>query len=60
MKFAIFREIKKGKRKFLLEMDQDEIIGELIKQLPQVREYNIRSAFNKVVENFKKKTITIP
>ena len=60
MKFAIFREIENGKRKFLLECSQEQIEDALVKELPEVREYNVRKAFNNIVENFKKESIRIP
>lgn len=55
MKFAIFREIEKGKRKFLIEWNQDKIAVELEKELK-----GSATAFNKVVERFKKESIKIP
>ena len=55
MKFAIFREVEKGSRKFLVEWDQDKITAELERELPGAAE-----AFNKVVELFKKESIRIP
>ena len=55
MKFVIFREVEKGKRKFFVEWNQDKITVELEKQLPGAAE-----AFNKVVELFKKESIKIP
>ena len=60
MKFAIFREIENGKRKFLLECSQELFEDALVKELPEVREYNVRKAFNNIVENFKKESIRIP
>ncbi len=60
MKFAIFREIQKGKRKFLMEWNQREIEDALIKELPEAREYNVRKAFNNIIEKFKKESIKIP
>ena len=54
MKFAIFRELKKGKRKFLLEMDQDEIIKKLSDQFLEIRENEFRAGFLRVIEDFKK------
>ena len=60
MKFAIFREIENGKRKFLLEWNQEEIEAALIQELPEVGAYNIHKAFNNVVDKFKKESIRIP
>ena len=60
MKFAIFREIKGGGRKFLLEWDQEQIEDALIEELNEVGEYVIRRAFKNVIEKFKKESIKIP
>jgi len=60
MKFAIFREIEKGKRKFLAEWDQKEIEDALVEELRDVREYNVRNAFNNIIEKFKRGSIKIP
>ena len=55
MKFAIFREIEKKKRKFLVEWDADKIATELEAELK-----GAAAAFNKVIEKFKKESIRIP
>ena len=55
MKFAIFREIKKGKRKFLAEWGQKQIEKELDRELP-----GSGKALNKIVEQFKKQSLRIP
>ena len=55
MKFAIFREIENGKRKFLVEWSKEDIARELEKEL-----VGAGSAFNNVVEKFKKESIRIP
>jgi hypothetical protein len=60
MKFAIFREIKKGKRKFLMEWNQKEIEDALLDELLEVSEYNLRRAFGNVIERFKKESLRIP
>jgi hypothetical protein len=60
MKFAIFREIKKGKRKFLMEWNQKEIEDALLDELLEVSEYNLRAAFGRVIERFKKESLRIP
>ena len=59
MKFAIFREIQKGKRKFLIEWDQKQIEDALVNEMGE-REYNVRAAFQRVIERFKKESIRIP
>lgn len=62
MKFAIFREIvQEGKkqRRFLVEWNKDDIIKALAKEL-EIREYNVRMAFVKIIEDFKKESIRIP
>jgi hypothetical protein len=55
MKFAIFREIKKGKRKFLMEWNQSEIAAELEKELP-----GAAKALDKIIAKFKKGSLRIP
>lgn len=66
MKFAIFREIEGGGRKFLLEWDQEQIEDALVEELKPlgelsgIGEYVIRRAFKNVIEKFKKESIKIP
>jgi len=66
MKFAIFREIKGGGRKFLLEWDKKQIEDALVEELKPlgelsgIGEYVIRRAFKNVIEKFKKESIKIP
>ena len=66
MKFAIFREIKGGGRKFLLEWDQEQIEDALVEELRPlgelsgIGEYVIRRAFKNVIAKFKKESIKIP
>ena len=55
MKFALFREIKKGKRKFLLEWNQAEILTEIEHELK-----GAGKALENVIERFKKESIKIP
>ena len=61
MKFAIFNEIEKGKRKFLIEMDQEQVEDALVAQMDNTGTIgNIRKAFRNVIEEFKKESIRIP
>ena len=69
MKFAIFRELEKGKRKFLVEWDQEQIIDAVIKQICKVVPKDvvmdpspglIRGAFQDVIHEFKKESLRIP
>jgi len=67
MKFAIFREvIKEGKirRKFLIEMDENNIRRELIRRVKENVGANgaaaVEYAFNELIEDFKKESIKIP
>ena len=66
MKFAIFREIKGGGRKFLLEWDKEQIEDALVEELKPlgelsgIGEYVIRRAFRNVIDKFKKESIKIP
>jgi hypothetical protein len=58
MKFAIFREIEesgKKRRKFLIEWDKTQIADALEKELPGGRD-----ALDRVIEQFKKKSVRIP
>jgi hypothetical protein len=66
MRFAIFREMSGGTRKFLLEWNQEQIEDALIEELKPVGElsgigeYVLRRAFKNVIEKFKKESIKIP
>jgi hypothetical protein len=60
MKFAIYREIEGGTRKFLLEWNQEQIEDALVEELSGVGEYVIRRAFRNVIEKFKKESVKIP
>jgi hypothetical protein len=59
MKFAIYIEIQKGKRKFLVEWDQEKIEDALIVELDD-RGFNVRKAFRNVVNQFKRESLRIP
>jgi hypothetical protein len=59
MKFVIYRDVKiKGEktRKALAEWDQEKILKEVEKRLGEKGV----SAFNEIIKEFKKETVTIP
>ena len=64
MKFAIYREIEGGGRKFLLEWDQEQIVVELQKWMGKRHDWrsveDIPKAFDAIIEKFKKESIKIP
>ena len=64
MKFVIYREVEADKRVHLLEWDKDDIIFQIWQKMKThvdiQTEPVLRKAFYEVVEDFKKKTISIP
>ena len=57
MKFAIYREVEGGGRKFLVEMNQDEILDEVKVWFGT---QGVKIFKEKIIEKFKKESIKIP